>query len=213
MSPADYELMNLVSPKIVKRNTRFRAAIPVQERLAVTLQFLATHHSYTRMQYLFQISKQTCQIVPEVCEAIFEAPMENIQIKNCVLYRANCFTHTIDVLEHWNKIYNSVLLITELLHKFKGTSVHSELRVLNQQQRKEWWERKPGMLVTEWRHDMKHQNSPSRQGICCRIFCAALYLWWAANNFWTSLLWKCQNFGVCCSLWRWVLLLLLTLSV
>ena len=40
MAPADFEpLMNLVGPKIVKNITRFRAAIPVQERLAVTFRF------------------------------------------------------------------------------------------------------------------------------------------------------------------------------
>ena len=43
MTAADFELLiNLVGPKIVKMDTRFRAAVPVQERLAVTLRFLAT---------------------------------------------------------------------------------------------------------------------------------------------------------------------------
>jgi hypothetical protein len=50
MIPADFELLiNLVRPKIVKMHARFRAAIPVQERLAVTLRFLATGDSYTRL--------------------------------------------------------------------------------------------------------------------------------------------------------------------
>ena len=43
---------------------------------------------------------------------------------------------------------NKVLLINK--HKFtqfRGTSDHSYLRLLNQQQ-KDWWEWKPGMLVT-----------------------------------------------------------------
>jgi hypothetical protein len=39
-APTDFEiLMNLVGPNIVKRGTRFRAAIPIQERLGVTLGF------------------------------------------------------------------------------------------------------------------------------------------------------------------------------
>ena len=62
----------------------------------------------------------------------------------------------------WNNetkyIPNEVLLIIELeFTQFKGTSDHSELHLLNQQQRKKWWERKLGMLVTEWGQDMKHQ--------------------------------------------------------
>jgi hypothetical protein len=66
----------------VKTDTRFRTAIPVQERLAVTLRFLAASDSYTYLQYHFQISKQAIgQIVPEVCQAIVEAIMETIQLK------------------------------------------------------------------------------------------------------------------------------------
>jgi hypothetical protein len=46
MVPADFELpINLFGPKIVIRDTRFRAAIPVQERLAVTSRFLARSDS------------------------------------------------------------------------------------------------------------------------------------------------------------------------
>ena len=38
MTAADFELLiNLVGPKIVKMDTRFRAAVPVQDRLAVTM--------------------------------------------------------------------------------------------------------------------------------------------------------------------------------
>ena len=43
MSPAEIELlMNIASPKIVKRDSRFPAAVPVQERLAITLGFWGT---------------------------------------------------------------------------------------------------------------------------------------------------------------------------
>jgi hypothetical protein len=80
MAPADFELLiNLVGPKIVREDTRFRAAVPVQERLAVTLRFLATGDLYINLQYLFHISKQAIsQIVPEVCQVIVEALKENI---------------------------------------------------------------------------------------------------------------------------------------
>jgi len=49
-----------------------------------------------------------------------------------------------------NCITKKALLIVELwFTQFKGTSDHSELRLLNQQQRKDCGERKPGMLVTK----------------------------------------------------------------
>jgi hypothetical protein len=42
MPSADSEfLINLISPKIMKKDTAYRAAVPVQERLAVTMWFLA----------------------------------------------------------------------------------------------------------------------------------------------------------------------------
>ena len=83
MAPADFELLiNLVGPKIVKMDTRFRASIPIQERLAVTFRFLAIGNSYTSLQNLFQISKQAIrQTVPEVCQAIVETLKENIELK------------------------------------------------------------------------------------------------------------------------------------
>jgi hypothetical protein len=83
MVSADFELLiNLVGPKIVKRRTRFPAAIPDQERLTVTLRFLATGDSYTRLQCVFQSCKQPIsQTVPEICQAIVEPLMVNIQVK------------------------------------------------------------------------------------------------------------------------------------
>ena len=77
--------------------------------------------------------------------------LENIQVKN-VLYRANNLHIK---LMGWNTetkcITNEVLLIPELqFTQFKGTSDHTELCLLNRQHWKEWWGRKPGMLV-EWR--------------------------------------------------------------
>nr|XP_018908496.1 PREDICTED: uncharacterized protein LOC109038034 [Bemisia tabaci] len=59
MSPVDFEkLLTIIGSKITKQVTNFREPIPVSNRLAVTLRFLATGDSYTSLQYLTKISKQ-----------------------------------------------------------------------------------------------------------------------------------------------------------
>jgi len=82
MSPTDFEyLINMIGPKIAKQDTFMRKSISVQERLSITLRFLATRDHYSSLQYLFRTSKQAIsQIVPEVCEALVEALKENIQV-------------------------------------------------------------------------------------------------------------------------------------
>lgn len=62
-----------VSPHIEKKNTNMREAIPSEERLAVTLRYLATGESYSSLQYQFRISASTLSlIIPEVCRIIFQ---------------------------------------------------------------------------------------------------------------------------------------------
>jgi hypothetical protein len=67
IAPADFEfLINLIGPKIAEKDTIYRAAVPVEERLAVTLRFMTTGDSYTSLQYLFKFSKEAAgQIIPE----------------------------------------------------------------------------------------------------------------------------------------------------
>ncbi|CAB0001486.1 unnamed protein product [Nesidiocoris tenuis] len=79
MHPSDFEfLLQKIGPKIVRQDTRFRKAICVQDRLAVTLRFLATGDSFTSLQYLFRISKQAIsEIVPDVCQAIVDVLLED----------------------------------------------------------------------------------------------------------------------------------------
>jgi hypothetical protein len=59
MSPSEFEfLTNLIGENISKNDTAFRKAISVQERLALTLRFLASGDSYVSLQYPFKICKQ-----------------------------------------------------------------------------------------------------------------------------------------------------------
>ncbi|XP_023311663.1 uncharacterized protein LOC111692132 [Anoplophora glabripennis] len=58
-----------------------REAITVKERLAITLRYLATVDSYTSLQYIFRVSKQSIsRIVPEVCDAIIEALHDYVEL-------------------------------------------------------------------------------------------------------------------------------------
>lgn len=83
MSSADFEfLINLVGRRIGKKNTHFRDAIPVNERLAIALRFLATGDSYQSLMYTFKISKQSISlIVPEVCAALVDALKDYLKVK------------------------------------------------------------------------------------------------------------------------------------
>ncbi|CAI6375695.1 unnamed protein product [Macrosiphum euphorbiae] len=82
MSQEDFEhLVSLLTPIIAKQTTHFREPIPVNERLAVTLRFLATGESYTSLQYVFKISKQCISlIVPEVCQSLIEVLKEYVKV-------------------------------------------------------------------------------------------------------------------------------------
>ena len=94
MSPSEFEfLINLSGEKISKKDTAFRKAISIQERLALTLRFLASGDSYVSLQYLFKISKQAIGcIVPEVCEALVENLKDCIQVRQ-ILFYIYCSVH------------------------------------------------------------------------------------------------------------------------
>ena len=64
MSYSDFDaLINLVGPRISKKDTSFRKAIPVAERLAVTLRFLASGDSLASLSCLFRMSKQSISTI------------------------------------------------------------------------------------------------------------------------------------------------------
>lgn len=105
MSSANFEfLINLVGHKICKQDTNFRDSIPVKERLAITLRFLATGDSFHSLMYLFKVSKQVISnIVPEVCDALVESLQEYIKV--------SLFKNIKIVSYHINKMYSKLILI------------------------------------------------------------------------------------------------------
>ena len=64
MSASDMEELTLrIRPKIVKMDTKMRPAIPVKERLAVTLRFLATGKMRSeRLGFYFFLFSFNCHI-------------------------------------------------------------------------------------------------------------------------------------------------------
>lgn len=74
MSPNRFQhLLGLVSPLISKKDTNMRKAITPEERLALTLRFLATGDSQQSLSFSFRIGKATLsRIIAETCDAIYE---------------------------------------------------------------------------------------------------------------------------------------------
>ena len=50
-------LVEVTSPRIVKRNTRMRSPISPSERLALTLRFLATGETFRSLEFQFRVSR------------------------------------------------------------------------------------------------------------------------------------------------------------
>jgi hypothetical protein len=88
MSPSEIEfLINLIGEKISKKDTAFRKAISVQEKLALTLRFLASGDSYVSLKHLFKISKQAIScIMMEVCVALVEKLKDYIHVRQILLF-------------------------------------------------------------------------------------------------------------------------------
>ncbi|XP_069616711.1 uncharacterized protein [Ranitomeya imitator] len=67
-------ILAAVTPLIQRRDTPMRAAVPVDERLAVTLRFLATGRSLQDLQFSAAFSRPLLSVViPETCEAIVQS--------------------------------------------------------------------------------------------------------------------------------------------
>ncbi|XP_064108616.1 uncharacterized protein LOC135216990 [Macrobrachium nipponense] len=67
------ELLAIIGPHIRKDSTHLRKSIPAEERLAITLRFLATGCSSFELHNTFRCGTSTARgIVQEVCKAVWE---------------------------------------------------------------------------------------------------------------------------------------------
>ncbi|XP_073519648.1 uncharacterized protein [Phyllobates terribilis] len=77
------ELLERVTPRIQRKDTAMRAAIPADERLAVTLRFLATGRSFQDLHFSAAISRPMLSVlIPETCNAIYHSLRSYIQFPN-----------------------------------------------------------------------------------------------------------------------------------
>ena len=69
--------MTLVQPAITKQTTNMRKPVSPEEKLAVTLRFLATGESYESLMYQFRIHRSTIAgFIPIVCYHIYHSLKE-----------------------------------------------------------------------------------------------------------------------------------------
>ncbi|XP_041983237.1 putative nuclease HARBI1 [Aricia agestis] len=82
MDEATYEyLLYLIRPRIEKQDTVMRQAIPVNQRLSVTLRYLVSGMDLEDLKFTCAIAPCTLGgIIIETCEAIIAALKENIQV-------------------------------------------------------------------------------------------------------------------------------------
>ncbi|XP_046686048.1 uncharacterized protein LOC124371751, partial [Homalodisca vitripennis] len=79
MSEESFEyLFGRLCEHIEKEDSLLRTSIPAKERLAATLQFLASGRSYENLKFSCAISPQALgKIIPETCAAIFDVLKED----------------------------------------------------------------------------------------------------------------------------------------
>ena len=80
MSPNRFDhLLGLIAP-IITKDDSIRATIPPEERLAITLRFLACGETQQALSQYFQVGKSTVsKILEEVCDAIWDNLQEYVR--------------------------------------------------------------------------------------------------------------------------------------
>lgn len=68
-----YDILQRITPRIKKKDSNFRKALPPGLKLAATLRFLATGSSTKSLMFAFRVSHNAiCNMIIEVCQAIID---------------------------------------------------------------------------------------------------------------------------------------------
>ena len=86
MTPQRFShLLSLVVPYIQRQDTRFRQAIPPDERLAITLRYLVTGDSMQTISFSYRVGYSTVSgIIDSTCDALW-----NVLLPQCVHVKAH----------------------------------------------------------------------------------------------------------------------------
>ena len=102
------EILDMVGPSITKQDTFFRKAISPDQRLGVTLYYLATGDSFPTIALLFRLGRSTTRaIIFETCHAIWR--------------RCNSrFLKTPTTTEEWKKVVADFETIWQFPHNLEA---------------------------------------------------------------------------------------------
>lgn len=97
-------VLQAVTPFIIKKDTLMRESISPEQRLIATLRYLATGRSLQDLKFSTGISPQSLgKIIPETCKAIIMAlQQEYIKVQSifCMLMYSYMFIHCIDLFSN-----------------------------------------------------------------------------------------------------------------
>ena len=114
--------LHLVKDKIAKENTRFRKSISVEERLVLTLRYLATGMSQQSLSFAFRIGKSTVgKILAETYQELYTH------------WKIHIYEHRLPQMIGY--VFQNSLKIHGIFHMWlkQLTENTSELNVLNSQ--------------------------------------------------------------------------------
>lgn len=76
-----HQLLNRITHHVQRRDTVMREAIPAKMKLEAVISFLVTGSTQRFLQHFYRISKTTISdMIPEVCDAIYNALKEYIEV-------------------------------------------------------------------------------------------------------------------------------------